>query len=77
MHIPAAGSVILPQRAGSRLVVRKTYLDDIHFPTGRIAIEDIAELLIREFQVDARRDDWPAVLTMNRKITVSEMGESE
>lgn len=68
MHIPAAGSVVLPQRAGSRIETQKTYLDDVHFPTGSIFLEDIAELLIREFQVDPRRDDWEDVLQVNRNI---------
>lgn len=66
LHIPAVGSVILPQRPGSRLATTKTYFDDLHFPTGRIFLEDIAELLIREFRVDARRADWANVLRENR-----------
>lgn len=67
MHIPVAGSLILPQRAGSRLASQKTYLDDLHFPTGHILLEDIVELLIREFQVSSRRDDWEEVLQSNRE----------
>jgi hypothetical protein len=70
MHIPAAGSVVLPQRAGSPRATRKTYLDDVHFPTGFIFLEDVALLLIREFRVDARRDDWEDVLAWNQKAAV-------
>jgi hypothetical protein len=69
MHIPAAGSVVLPQRAGSPRATQKTYLDDLHFPTGHIFLEDIAELLIREFRADSQRDDWEQVLADNRDAT--------
>jgi hypothetical protein len=67
MHIPAAGSIILPQRAGSRFAGQKTFLDDLHFPTGYIFLEDIVELLIREFRVDSRREDWEEVVKINRQ----------
>ncbi|MBW3634610.1 MAG: hypothetical protein KY456_16445, partial [Chloroflexi bacterium] len=67
MHIPAAGSIVLSQRAGSRLSVQKTYLDDLHFPTGHILLEDIVELLIREFRVGSLRADWEDVLRSNRE----------
>ena len=33
-----------------------------HFPTGRIAVEDVIRVLIRDFGVAPRRDDWPEVL---------------
>lgn len=33
-----------------------------NFPTGRIAIEDVIRVLIRDFRVAASRDDWPEVL---------------
>lgn len=67
MHIPAAGSVILPQRPGSPLATQKTYLDDLHFPTGHIFLEDIAGMLIREFRVDPLRADWADVLRDHRE----------
>lgn len=70
MHIPAAGSVVLPQRAGSLRATQKTYLDDVHFPTGFIFLEDIARLLIREFRVDPRRDDWGDTLDTNHELSV-------
>jgi hypothetical protein len=67
LHVPAAGSIILEQRVGSPLASRKTYLGSLHLPTGQIEIEDIVELLIREFQVVPHRHDWQEVLAANRQ----------
>jgi hypothetical protein len=33
-----------------------------HFPTGRIAFEDVLRLVIKQFGVDPLRDDWEAIL---------------
>jgi hypothetical protein len=68
VHAPIAGSTVLRQRHGSPLETQKTYLGNLHFPTGRIVLEDIIELLIREFRVDPRRDDWEAILKHNREV---------
>jgi hypothetical protein len=70
LHIPAAGSISLKQRAGSALANQKTFLGSLHLPTGYIVLEDIVELLIREFQVVPRRTDWEAVLAANRAVLV-------
>lgn len=67
LHLPAARTIILSQRPGSRLEQHKTYLGDLHFPTGRIHLEDIVEFPIREFQTDTLRDDWEEVLRANRE----------
>ena len=67
LHVPIAGSVLLKQREGSPLENQKTYLGSLHFPTARIFLEDIVELLIREFQVDPRRGNWETVLQDNRE----------
>ena len=67
LHVPMAGSTILQQRQGSPLENQKTYLGSLHFPTGRIFLEDIVELLIHEFRVDPRRDDWEEILKDNRE----------
>jgi hypothetical protein len=68
VHVPIAGSTVLRQRHRSPLETQKTYLGNLHFPTGRIVLEDIIELLIREFRVDPRRDDWEAILKHNREV---------
>jgi hypothetical protein len=68
LHISAVRSIRLEQRPGSPLAGAKTYLGDLHFPTGRIVFEDIVELLIREFSVDPLRNDWERVLRENREI---------
>ncbi len=69
LHVSAAGAVELRQRAGSRLAGRKTYLGDFHLPTARIHLEDVVELLIREFSVDPLRNDWEVVLNRNRETS--------
>jgi hypothetical protein len=68
LHFPVARAIHLQQRHGD---TQKTYLGNLHFPTGRIALEDIVELLIREFHVDPRRADWEAVLARNREAAGS------
>lgn len=35
---------------------------DAHFPTGRIAVEQVLRLLIKEFDVTPLRDDWETIL---------------
>lgn len=67
LHVGAADSIVLQQRIGSRLATRKTHLGRLHFPTRHILLEDIVELLIREFRVDPLRADWEAVLRDNRE----------
>lgn len=36
-----------------------------HLPTGRVGIEEVANLLIETFEVEAERDDWLTILTNN------------
>ena len=67
LHVPAAGSIVLRQRAASPLENQKTFLGNLHLPTGRILLDDIVELLIREFRVDPLRGDWEDILRENRE----------
>lgn len=67
LHVSCVGAIELAQRDNSRLVGAKTYLGDFHIPTGRVFLEDIAELLVREFKVDPRREDWEEVISDNRE----------
>jgi len=69
LHVPAAGAITLAQRPGTPRADAKTYLGRLHFPTAGITLEDILELLIREFGVDPVRSDWEAVLQANREVT--------
>lgn len=43
-------------------------LSRVHFPTGRLSIEDFIRLAIRDFQVKPRipHDDWKKILTKNK-----------
>ena len=45
---------------------RPTYLNQLHLLTGRIVIEDIVEVLIREFAVVPLRTDWERILDDGR-----------
>lgn len=67
LHVSAARSIVLKQRAGSQLTGQKTYLGNLHLPTARIFLEDLVELLIREFSVDPLSNNWEAILRDNRE----------
>jgi hypothetical protein len=66
LHVPAAAPIQLPQRPGSAVASRRTYLNRLHLATGPVTIEDVVEVLIREFDVDPLRSDWETVLAANR-----------
>jgi hypothetical protein len=64
--VPAAAPLVLPQRPNSAMARRPTYLNQLHLLTGRIVIEDIVEVLIREFAVVPLRTDWERILDDGR-----------
>jgi hypothetical protein len=66
LHVSAAAPVVLPQRPESALANRRTYLNKLHLLTGRILLEDVVEMLIREFAAVPLRPDWERVLNDNR-----------
>jgi hypothetical protein len=43
------------------------HLAGAHFPTGRIAVEQVLRLLIEEFNVQPLRDDWSTVLQQTQE----------
>jgi hypothetical protein len=49
-------------------------LAGIHIPTGFVTLEDIVRLLITEFGITPRRDDWDDLLRENRTIALAEQG---
>jgi hypothetical protein len=62
-HPQGLSTVTFPHvhiRAGGQLA--DTSIDEAHFPTGRVALEDVLRLAIREFGVSPRRVDWEEVL---------------
>jgi hypothetical protein len=69
LHLSATTPVVLPQREGSGVAGMKTHLSRLHLPTGQLLIEDVVELLIRDFAVVPLRDDWEHVLADNREAT--------
>jgi hypothetical protein len=42
------------------------WLHKAHLPTGRVALEDILQLLLTDLGVRPRRDDWERVLARTR-----------
>lgn len=44
------------------------HLSRVHFLTGRIALEDVVEVLVEEFEVTPRRADWKATLHKTREL---------
>ena len=66
LHVPPAGAFHMAQEAGCQREGKKTHLGDVHFPTARIFLEDVVELLIRDFAVVPNCDDWEDVLRENR-----------
>ena len=47
---------------GNAARIGERYIHKIHFPTGQVSLEEVIRLLIREFQVPVRREDWEQVL---------------
>lgn len=41
-------------------------LGQMHLPTGPVTLADVVRLLITEFGVEPRRDDWDAVLAAHQ-----------
>ena len=74
LHVPAAEAVVMAQQPGSPRAGLKTHLGKAHFPTGLIGLEDVAELLIRDFAVVPTRADWQDVLQRNREAIGPDRG---
>lgn len=65
-HPEAKGTTKLPHlHLESGLNLGQTQFLKKHFPTGRVAFEDVLRCLIVEFQAQPRRTDWDAVLRLS------------
>ena len=73
VHLSAAAAIVLPQRTGSPLTQAKTHLGRLHLPSGPIGVEDVVELLIRDFAAVPLRPDWQRVLDDNRRSAAEEV----
>lgn len=71
LHVPAAAPIQMAQPFTSSRQDEKTQIGKMHFPTARIYLDDVAELLIRDFTVVPNRDDWQDILHDNREAMVS------
>jgi hypothetical protein len=49
-------------------------LAGMHIPTGFVTLEDVVRLLITEFGITPRRDDWDDLLRENRTIALADQG---
>ena len=47
---------------GSNSQIANTHLRGVHFPTGRIALEDVLRLSIIDFGVRPLKDDWREII---------------
>ena len=63
-HLHIARVALLPLVRTDPL--RTVALGEMHLPTNRVLLEDVVELLIREFAVAPLREDWRTVLDENR-----------
>jgi hypothetical protein len=43
-------------------------LGAMHIPTGFVPLADVVRLLIDEFGIEPRRDDWPTILAERRDL---------
>ena len=62
-HPQGQSNVTFPHihlRTGGQL--GHTDIGEVHFPTGRVALEDVLRLAIQEVGVSPDRDDWAEVL---------------
>ena len=66
MHMSIAGNFTSKDGQGMR---REYRLGNFHIPTGQVRIEDVVELLIREFEIEAKRREWEKILAENRSIS--------
>ena len=62
LHIPRIPPMPLPRTDPTREVA----LGEMHLPTNYVHLEDIVELLIREFAIVPLRADWQATLAESR-----------
>lgn len=60
---PEQGSIDFPHlHIGTGVGASLGSVHKYHFPTGRVSLEDVLRLAIREFQVQPVRADWEEVL---------------
>jgi hypothetical protein len=62
LHIPRVAPIPLPRTDPTRAVV----LGEMHLPTNHVLLEDVVELLIREFAIAPLRPDWQTALAESR-----------
>lgn len=62
LHIPRHSPIPLPRTDPPRTVA----LGEMHLPTNHVLLEDVVELLIREFAIAPLRPDWQAALAESR-----------
>lgn len=72
LHVSAAAAIVLPQRTTSAVAGQRTFLNRLHLLTGHVFIEDVVEVLIREFAVVPLRRDWETILAAGRTAASSE-----
>lgn len=68
LHVPCARPIDIPLPRVDE--TRRVYVGNAHLPTSRVLLEDIIEVLIRDFGVAPRpefRDSWKRLFRENRE----------
>ena len=62
-HPVGQSPIIAPHlHIGHGAMAARPEIGDVHLPTGQVSISDILRMLIRDFSVTPRREDWESVL---------------
>ncbi len=62
-HPVGQSPIVTPHlHIGHGAMAARPEIGDTHLPTGHVSISDILRMLIRDFFVTHRRDDWESVL---------------
>lgn len=65
-HWHPEGTVSWPHMHVGSVFSYSTFVTGAHFPTGRVALEQIVRLIIEDFMVEPKRPDWDECL--NRSL---------
>ncbi len=62
-HPVGQSPIIAPHlHIGHGAMIGRVEIGNVHLPTGQVSISDILRMLIRDFSVTPRREDWESVL---------------
>lgn len=71
LHVSCVPTIALAQRGRRARDLRTIPFGKMHLPTGFVSLADVVELLITEFDVEPRRDDWTDLIEAYRAAVLS------